>query len=362
LSRQRQLNRISKFILVCQNLWYACQVKRIQTAKDIAARVGVSQAAVSYAFSSRPEKQALISAETRERIFKVAKEVGYFPNALAQGIRTGKTGLIALWVPNFSNSVYLRTMRGTQEVATQHGMDVLVYGGSGSSGMENVLRSMGQRRVDGAIMIARPLEANANQVLGQLELPIVTVGGSITYPNVDSVLTRNGDAFKQMVLHLAAQGYTRIGHISGNLETATAQERYQGYRQGLRAAKLPFRQAWMRQGTYKAGSAGALALELIRQKNPPDALVVANDLMAIEALLALHDAGYTIPKDMAITGCDDIPEAEVVRPRLTSIRRPGLRAAHSAMTLLLERIGGYNGKARTVWLDAEVIPRESSIR
>ncbi len=337
-------------------------MKRILTAKDVAARVGVSQAAVSYAFSSRLDKQGLVSVETRQRILAAAKEIGYFPNALAQGIRTGKTGLVALWVPNFTNSVYLRTMRGTQEVALEHGMNLMVYGGTGAGGMEEVLRSMGQRRVDGAIMIARPLEPQASLVLAQLELPIVTIGGSITYPNIDSVLTRNDLAIEQMVLHLAVQGYRRIGHISGNLETPTAQERYQGYRNGLKAAKLPFRQIWMRQGDYKSGSAGKLALELIRQKNPPDALVVANDLMAIEALLALVDAGYTIPQDMAITGCDDIPEAEVVRPRLTSIRRPGLRAARSAMSLLLERIGGFQGKARTVWLDAKVIPRESSFR
>jgi LacI family transcriptional regulator len=338
-----------------------CRVKRILTAKDVAARVGVSQAAVSYAFSQRMDKQSLISEETRERILEAAKEIGYFPNALAQGIRTGKTGLVALWVPNFTNSVYLRTMRGTQEVALEHGMNLMVYGGVGTGGMEEVLRSMGQRRVDGAIMIARPLEPNASQVLTQLELPMVTVGGSITYPNIDCVLTRNAKAFEQMVLHLAAQGFKRIGHISGRLESPTAQERYQGYRAGLKAAQLPFRQAWLRQGDYKSGSAGRLALELIQQKNPPDALVVANDLMAIEALLTLHDAGYRIPQDIAITGCDDIPEAEVVRPKLTSIRRPGLRAAHSAMSLLLERIAGNTSPARTVWLEAEVIPRASSL-
>ncbi len=337
-------------------------IKRIITAKDIAARVGVSQASVSYALSHRLDKRALISSETRLKILQVAEEVGYFPNAQAQAIRTGKTGLLALWVPNFTNSVYLRTMRGIQEVASEHGLDVLVYGGTGIRGMEAVLRSFGQRRVDGAIMIARPLDQTAQQLLAQLELPIVTIGGSMTYPNIDSVRTHNAKAFEQMVLHLAAQGYQRIGHISGPLTTATAQERLQGYRRGLTVAGLPYKKNWMRQGTYKSGCAAGLALELICQKTPPDALVIANDLMAIEALLGLHDAAWRIPQDMAIAGCDDIPEAEVVRPRLTTIRRPGLRAAQVAMKLLLERLAGYRGESRTVWLDAEVVIRGSTIQ
>jgi LacI family transcriptional regulator len=357
MSRQRQLIRISKNS--CYDVGTK-MIKRIVTAKDIAAAVGVSQAAVSYAFSSRADKRALISPSTRERILQIAQDMGYFPNALAQGIRTGKSGLLALWVPNFTNSVYLRTMRGIQEEANQQGFDVMVTGGQGANGIEGVLRSFGQRRVDGALMIARPLSGEAQKIITQLEFPIITIGGSQTYPGIDSVLTRNAQAFTEMVQHLFSRGYRRIGAISGPLETPTASERHSGYLAGLQSVGLPFFKRLMRQGTYKSGSAGELALELIRQKNPPDALVVANDLMAIEALLVLHDAGYSIPKDIAIAGCDDIPEACVVRPRLTTIRRPGMRAAQAAMRLLLERIGGYDREARTVWLDAEVVVREST--
>ena len=334
--------------------------KRATTAKDIAARVGVSQASVSYAFSANPEKRGLISSDTRARILSVAQAIGYFPNRTAQSIRTGKTDLIALWVPNFTNSIYLRTMRGIQDVAGQHGLDILVYGGTGKSGMEGVLRSFGERRVDGAILIARPLEQAALQILKQLELPLVTIGGSQTYAGVDSVLTRNAEAFEAMVLHLATKGYTRIGHISGPLTTPTAQERLAGYRRGLKKAKLPFKKIWQREGTYRAGSAGDLALELARLATPPDALVIANDLMAIEAILALRDAGIRVPDDIAIVGCDDTPEGVVVRPRLTTIRRPGMRAAQAAMELLLERTQGFQGAARTVWLDAELVIRESA--
>jgi LacI family transcriptional regulator len=334
--------------------------KRPITAKDIAIKVGVSQAAVSYALSPRAEKRALIAETTRRTILAVAQEMGYIPNALAQGIRTGKSGLLALWVPNFTNSVYLRTMRGIQEEANRHGFDLMVAGGVGQDGLAGVLRSFGQRRVDGVLMIARPLEAEAQKMIAQLEFPIVSIGGSLTYPNIDSVLTHNNQAFTALVQHLFEAGYRRIGTISGPLQTPTAIERHSGYLAGLEAVGLPFYKRLMRQGTYKSGSAGNLALELLRLKNPPDALVIANDLMAVEALLALIDAGYRIPQDVALAGCDDIPEACVVRPRLTTIRRPGLRAAQAAMQLLLERINGFAGQARTVWLDAEVVVRESA--
>lgn len=336
------------------------QMTKRATAKDIAVLASVSQAAVSYAFSPRADKRGLIAEETRTRILEVAERIGYFPNRTASSIRTGKTGLIALWVPNFTNSIYLRTMRGIQDVAAQHGLDILVNGGTGASGMAGVLRSFGERRVDGAILIARPLEGAALRVLGQLELPLVTIGGSQRYPNVDSVLTRNAAAFSAMVLHLAERGYTRIGQISGPLATPTAQERIAGYRRGLKKAKLPLRKIWQREGTYRTGSAGNLALELARLPNPPDALVVANDLMAIEAILALQDAGIRVPHDMAVVGCDDTPEGVVLRPRLTTIRRPGMRAAQAAMTLLLERMNGFEGAARTVWLEAELVIRESA--
>jgi LacI family transcriptional regulator len=336
-------------------------VKRAITAKDVAQRVGVSQAAVSYAFSDRADKRALISEDTRTRVLEAARVMGYFPNAVAQSIRTGKTGLVALWVPNFTNSVYLRTMRGMQEVSGQHGLDLLVYGGTREdAGMSGVLRSIGQRRVEGAILIARPLDAEALQVLGRLDTPLVTVGGSLEYPGVDRVLTRNADAFSRMIAFLAERGYARIGHIAGPLSTPTAQERLSGFKRGLNDVGLRFERRWLREGTYKAGSAGALALELMRLKTPPRAIVVANDLMAVEAILALTDHGFRVPQDVAVVGCDDIPEAEVVRPRLTTIRRPGARAAQAAMTLLLDRMGGYRGSERTVWLDAELVIRESA--
>ncbi len=338
----------------------ATVTKRSITSRDVAQRVGVSQAAVSYAFSPRPEKRALVSAQTRAQILEVAEALGYLPNAGARGMKSGKSGLVALWVPNFENSTYLRTMGGMQAVAAAQGLDLLVYGGTGARGMEGVLRSMGERRVDGAILIARPLAETAKATLRQLEVPLVTMGGSLRYEGIDAVLTRNAEAFEQMVRWLAQKGYQRIGHISGPLGTPTAQERLEGFKRGLRRAGLPFRKAWLREGTYRAGNAGGLALELLRSESPPDALVVANDLMAVEAILALRDQGYRVPHDLAIVGCDDIPEAEVVRPRLTTIRRPRASAATAAFELLLERMNGYAGKARVVWQDAELVIRESA--
>ncbi|NJK45198.1 MAG: LacI family transcriptional regulator, partial [Pleurocapsa sp. SU_196_0] len=277
-------------------------MKRAVTAKDVAQRVGVSQAAVSYAFSLRADKRALISEQTRDRVLEAARAMGYFPNAVAQSIRTGKTGLVALWVPNFTNSVYLRTMRGMQEVATEHGLDLLVYGDTREQGMAGVLRSIGQRRVEGAILIARPLEPEAEAVLAQLEIPLVTVGGSLTYPGVDRVLTRNANAFERMVGFLAERGYERIGHISGPSSAPTAQERLDGFKRGLKRSKLRFEPRWVREGTYKAGSAGPLALELARLESKPQALVVANDLMAIEAILALTDHGFRVRRTWRLSG------------------------------------------------------------
>jgi LacI family transcriptional regulator len=335
-------------------------MKRAVTSSDVAKRVGVSQAAVSYAFSERADKRALISEGTRARILDAAQEMGYLPNLNAQSVSTGRTGLVALWVPNFTNSAYLRTMRGMQEVAGLHGLEMLIYGGTRDDGMAGVLRSIGQRRVEGAIMIARPLDAAAEAVLKHLETPLVTVGGSLEYDGVDRVLTRDADAFERMVTFLVERGYERIGFIGGPDDAPSAVERLSGFKRGLERAGLALHKSLVRAGTYKAGSAGPLALEMMRRGKPPQALVVANDLMAIEAILALTDHGYRVPGDVAVVGCDDVPEAEVVRPRLTTIRRPGARAAQAAMGLLLERVNGFSGAARTVWLEAELVVRDSA--
>lgn len=176
---------------------------------------------------------------------------------------------------------------------------------------------------------------------------------------LDTVLADNFNGVCTAIQHLIRLGHQRIGILNGPQHLTSGRERYAGYLEAMQAAGLSVDPDLVRFGDYQLESGYKLIRELLRAPNPPTALFVANNLMTVGALNAIHEANRRIPEDIAIIGFDDLPWAISINPPLTTVAQPALEIGIRAAELLLERIANPDGPARTVVLETQLIIRAS---
>jgi DNA-binding LacI/PurR family transcriptional regulator len=172
-------------------------------------------------------------------------------------------------------------------------------------------------------------------------------------------------AARMAVDYLAAQGHRRIATVTGPRAFTGAMRRLRGYREGLIAHDLPVDPDLIVDGDYWRPSGAAAVARLLQRRPLPDAIFAANDLMALGALEALRQAGVGVPDDIAVVGFDDIPEAEIVFPQLTTIRQPALEIGKQAGLLILRRLGNLRADAPeepavTVCIEPLLVRRQSA--
>ena len=309
--------------------------KKRPTQADVARLAGVSQAMVSYVLNDNTNIS--IPPETRQQILDAIDELGYVPNSVARSLRTNKTKTIACVVVDITNPFHTIFARGVQDVAEQQDYELVLYNTNRLATKERKsLRLLKQGRVDGVIMTSLHLKAEDFLSLLEINIPVV-VQGPIVMPlqvngfPLDSVHVNDVTAARAAVSHLIERGHTRIGLIAGQENTPPRRERELGYRQILAENNIPIDESLIRGGGFQEEGGYKSMRNLLNLPSPPTAIFAASDLMAIGALMAIKDAGLSVPDDIAIIGFDDIPAAKLVSPSLTTIAQPleslGRRAA-----------------------------------
>ena len=190
-------------------------------------------------------------------------------------------------------------------------------------------------------------------------MPVVTVDRSLAHTVMDKVEVDNLHGAFEAVEFLVQRGHTRIGLIAGVPNVSTSRERRQGYEEGLAAHNIPSRAEYIRIGDYKQASGRVLAEELLALSAPPTALFVANNLMAVGAIEAIHQRNLKIPGDVAVIGFDDLPWAEALDPPLTVIRQPVYEVGRVAAELLLKRLNDPKRPATHLKLSPKLVIRSS---
>lgn len=225
-------------------------------------------------------------------------------------------------------------------------------------GLLNVLVPRG---VDGLITQTYQLTADDLDRLIEAGVSVVVHGDEPTHAFADNLMIQESQAVERLVTYLIEKGHCRIGTIAGSQAKWTGRVRLAGYKNALEAHNLPVREELIYEVDYARGN-GALAMQfLLRLEEPPTAVFAANDLLAVDALLYAVDSGLRVPQDVAIAGFDDIFEASIVRPRLTTVRKDVKRMGATAARMLLERIDSdLLLPARQCVLDYEIVCRESA--
>jgi DNA-binding LacI/PurR family transcriptional regulator len=313
--------------------------------RDVAAHAGVSVKTVSNVVNGYVH----VSPRTRAVVEAAVAELGYRPNLSARNLRRGRSGVIALAVPELGVPYFAELAQRVVEATADHDFTVLIDQTGGRADQERlVLEGIRGHLIDG--LIFSPL------ALGQRELaerrdttPLVLlgervgdVGGSGGGWVADHVAIDNVAAAREAVLHLIQQGRGRVAAIGAQRTASgeTAHLRLAGYRQGLKQAGLRYDTALVADAPAFHRLEGARAMaRLLDGRTPPDAVFAFNDLLALGALRACHDRGVRVPEDVAIVGFDDIEDGRYCVPSLSTVSPDKEQIARIAVDLLVSRLG-----------------------
>jgi LacI family transcriptional regulator len=329
----------------------------LATIQDVARLAGVSTATVSRVISGR----GYVSPASREQVLAAADALGYMPNGMARGLKTQRSGLIALLVPEIVNSFYTTISRGVEDVANVSGLHVILGNTDESVAKERAyVELMISTRVDGVIIAPAGRTATSLEPLLANSVPTVLVDRSVSGFPADVVRADSITGAQTLTRHLLALGHRRIALINGHRDTSVARDREAGFRTALAEAQVEIDERLISSGTWFIDDAEARTGAILDEDTPPTAILAANNFMAIGALRSLRERGRRIPQDVALACFDDIPDAAEVDPFLTALAQPAYTMGTLATRLLLERISGtFRDSPREIVLSSHLLIRRS---
>jgi LacI family transcriptional regulator len=282
--------------------------------------------------------------ETRQRILDAIDGLGYVTNKAAQNLRTQRTNMIAIIVPDITNPFHTVFARGVQRVVREQGYEVIMFNTDRNESDErSSLLFLQQGWVDGAIITSLHLQPEELLPVLDKHVPLVVQGPNIMPDHLnghplDSLYVDDIAAAETAVDYLFEQGHTRIGMIAGKVGTPPRLRREKGYRQAHQHYNIEVEEALIMAWDFKEEEAYYAMQELLQVEPPVTAVFCASDLLAIGALTATREANLRVPEDIAIIGYDDIPIARLVSPPLTTIAQFQETMGQRAAEMLLARL------------------------
>jgi DNA-binding LacI/PurR family transcriptional regulator len=331
--------------------------------RDVAKLAKVSQSTVSRVLSGTTDTIP-IGEKTRQRVLKAVEQLGYQPNLHAGSLRGQKTRMVAIMVADITNPFYHPIIRAVQDVAYAHRYDVMVANSDHKQdGEQRFLESVIRRPVDGVLVIPYHLtDEDLEALIERTGAAIGVVGQHIQSPHVDIAFGDDRQATYDVVSWLHRhKGHTRIGFIGVAQPFSAAVRRKAAYRAAMEDAGLQIGEGDEQFGDWSLESGYAAMQQMLDLPQPPTAVFVSNDLMAIGALDAAQQRRLRVPEDLAVVGFDDIPAASWVRPRLSTIAQFPGEMGEQLATAIFERIQGlYEGPGRRFEVPCRFVEREST--
>ncbi|CAD0185181.1 Purine nucleotide synthesis repressor [Ruegeria sp. THAF57] len=303
------------------------------TLKDVAALAGVSRSAVSRTFT----EGASVSAKTRSKVEKAAKELGYSPNALASSLTTGRTKLIGLISNNFHNPIFLEVFDQFTRALQERGLRPLIVNLTDEREPANSVRMLRQYSVDAAIVASSTLPPSFAKAFHDAGVPVVhTFGRSATSPEVHVVGIDNVECGRMAARELRARGYKRIGYLGGPKDATSAMDRFRGFMEEVeRHPVLEVSHSFAGAYSFEAGREEMLRL---LKDNPAEGYFCGDDILSIGALSALSDHGLKPGKDVGVIGLNDMEMSRWESVNLTTIHQPIKQIITSSVDLVEEML------------------------
>lgn len=332
--------------------------------RTIAKHLGISTTTISVVVNDAPAAKA-ISQQTKDRILKAAQELNYRPNFFARSLRSQRSFMLAMVVPEISEGYAASIMRGIEDRLLREGYLYFVVSHRGKPDLvEEYAHLLIERGVEGLILVNTPLNT-------ALPVPVVAVSGETAVSGVTNIALDNAKAVRLAMEHLAELGHKRIAFFKGHPGSADTECRWDAICKNARRLGIEVRPELtiQLQGSHKNADAEepstpdegyVYGKKLLDRKQSFSALLAFNDMSAIGAMRAFQDAGLRVPQDVSVIGFDDIQAASFQNPRLTTVRQPMRRMGEMAAMTLVKRIANPDAVARKIKVQPELIVREST--
>lgn len=302
------------------------------TSYDVARLAGVSQSAVSRCFNPG----ASISERTRAKIVKAANALGYRPNAIARGLITRRSNMVAVIITNLTNMVYPEVLFHLNQRLVERKIHLLLFTVSSERNVAEILEEVWQYRVDGVVAAAQFTREQIEACQAR-NLPIVFYNRSSDNPHVATVCCDHERGERELVDRLVKAGHRNFVILSGPPESEVSTLRTRGAIGAIERIGGLTCQLLEGDYTYKCGR--ERADQIVAMKRRPDAVICANDNLAMGCMDGLrHTHGLVIPRDISVTGFDGVTVAEWGSYDLTTILQPAERMVEAAVDMLVERI------------------------
>lgn len=327
------------------------------TIYDIAKKAGVSIATVSRVVNNSDG----IADKTREKVLKVADELGYYPQAYAQGLARKKKNIIMVVVPVLSNYFFMEVLAGIQDEISNYNYDLNIFNvqSNGDDNMFSQVENIIKRQwADGYLFISTHLRNKELEQLQSYDMPITLIDES--YPGMDSVSVDNDEGIEKAMHYFLEKGITRVAMISAMKTSKPGQQRIEGYKKALKEAGVAvdeqlivtgdsmYRDGFSEQNGYEAMT------KLLEMDNPPEACFCTSDIQAVGAMKAMREKGARIP----IIGYDDITISNYIG--LSTIRQPMYDMGTLATKKLVNRMKNRDSEIEQKVFAPELILRDST--
>lgn len=340
-------------------------MKKRVSIKDIAEKVGVSTALVSYVLNGK-EREARVGEAIAKKVRKVAADLNYQPNLIARGLKFGRTNTIGLIVADISNPFFATLARSIELEAQKNGYTVLF--GSSDEQLEkskNLISTFLNRQVDG--LIITPVAGSQLQIeeLQNKGVPFVLMDRGFTDVETNVVVTDNHDAMYSAVKLLTKNDYKKIGMIAYDTPLTHMQDRIQGYKDALKDAGIRFQSRWLIKvpyQDYKKHVAEGIAQLLDKTSNAVDALVFATNSISVQALKIIHAKNLIVPDDLGIISFDESDTFEFFYASITYIKQNLNEISEKAVQSLIKNINSTHPKVLKVVVPSAIVVGESSAK
>jgi DNA-binding LacI/PurR family transcriptional regulator len=333
------------------------------TIKDIAKLASVSHSTVSRALHGSP----LVAETTAERIRQIARESGYLPSAAARSLKTNRSQALGVILSSVDDPFFGEILQGIEEAAQNCGYSLFIAASQRDPNREwHIVQAMREHSVDGVIICSASFSNTQSSQFFKFGIPIVVVNNQSAEDYRYSIYHDDVDGNRQVTRHLIDLGHRRIAYLGNSCSGRTNLDRLAGFEQEMEAARLPIPAGYIHEvpgGGPEEGLTGVQHFLTLRER--PTALVCFNDMMATGVLKGLHLAGISVPKEMSVTGFDNIVFSAFTNPPLTTFDQPKRFIGEEAARLVLELLNASSadalaGQPRVQMLKGSLLVRQSS--
>ena len=325
--------------------------------KEVAKYASVSTATVSRTINGSGK----VSPRTAERVRKAIKELNFYPNTHARTLVSGRSRMVGLIISDITNPFFPELVKNFEDQAVQKGLEVIIGNTDyKTKRMTDCIRRMVERKVDGVAIMTSEAEPSLLAELTQRDIPTVFMDTGKNSTRSVNICIDYAQGIQEALQHLFALNHTKIAFISGPLNLQSARGRLEAFVEGMKSRGIKLDSHMIEKGDHRTEGGLSAMKALLQLPQRPTAVMTSNDLTAIGALGAIHDAGMEVPKDISLIGFDDISFAHLTQPPLTTIQLSRSQLAITALAALERLINRTDDPEQDYTIPTHLVMRAST--